>query len=65
MLQFLRNQRYLLLTLVIAVFAMSIGFTLSKLRSEFEVSASEYKPTLWYASQIEFEFSKLLSTLDH
>lgn len=56
--------RYLALALVVFVFASSAALTLIKIRTEYEAAVAEYKTTLWYVSQIEFEFSKFLNALD-
>lgn len=56
--------RYVILALVVIVFAGSAALTLIKIRTEYEAAVSEYKTTLWYVSQIEFEFSKFLNALD-
>lgn len=60
-----RNKlRYVALALVVCGFAASAALTLIKIRTEYESAVSEYKTTLWYVSQIEFEFSKFLNALD-
>lgn len=56
--------RYVVLAAVVIVFAGSAALTLIKIRTEYEAAVSEYKTTLWYVSQIEFEFSKFLNALD-
>lgn len=56
--------RYVILAVVVIVFAGSAALTLIKIRTEYEAAVSEYKTTLWYVSQIEFEFSKFLNALD-
>lgn len=56
--------RYLALAIVVLVFAASAALTLIKIRTEYEDAVSEYQTTLWYVSQIEFEFSKFLNALD-
>ena len=56
--------RYLALATVVVVFAGSAALTLIKIRTEYEAAVAEYKTTLWYVSQIEFEFSKFLNALD-
>ncbi|MFT5487376.1 MAG: signal transduction histidine kinase/CheY-like chemotaxis protein [Alphaproteobacteria bacterium] len=56
--------RYLALAIVVVVFAGSAALTLIKIRTEYEAAVAEYKTTLWYVSQIEFEFSKFLNALD-
>lgn len=56
--------RYLALAVVVVVFATSAALTLIKIRTEYEAAVAEYKTTLWYVSQIEFEFSKFLNALD-
>lgn len=56
--------RYLVLAIVVVVFAGSAALTLIKIRTEYEAAVAEYKTTLWYVSQIEFEFSKFLNALD-
>ena len=56
--------RYVLLATAVIVFATSAALTLIKIRTEYEAAVTEYKTTLWYVSQIEFEFSKFLNALD-
>ena len=56
--------RYLALATVVVIFAGSAALTLIKIRTEYEAAVAEYKTTLWYVSQIEFEFSKFLNALD-
>tara|TARA_R110002072_G_scaffold10726_15_gene49667 strand:+ start:1007 stop:3277 length:2271 start_codon:yes stop_codon:yes gene_type:complete len=56
--------RYVALAAVVVVFAGSAALTLIKIRTEYEAAVAEYKTTLWYVSQIEFEFSKFLNALD-
>ena len=56
--------RYFALTLVVCGFAASAALTLIRIRTEYDSAVSEYKTTLWYVSQIEFEFSKFLNALD-
>ncbi|MEX2455527.1 MAG: ATP-binding protein [Rhodospirillaceae bacterium] len=56
--------RYVALAVVVLVFAASAALTLIKIRTEYEDAVSEYQTTLWYVSQIEFEFSKFLNALD-
>ncbi len=56
--------RYVALAVVVLAFAASAGLTLIKIRTEYEAAISEYKTTVWYVSQIEFEFSKFLNALD-
>ena len=63
--QRLRNRlRYVVLVGAVIVFATSAALTLIKIRTEYEAAVTEYKTTLWYVSQIEFEFSKFLNALD-
>jgi TMAO reductase system sensor TorS len=56
--------QYLALAVVVLAFAASAALTLIKIRTEYESAVREYKTTLWYVSQIEFEFSKFLNALD-
>ena len=56
--------RYVVIAVVVCGFAASAALTLIKIRTEYESAVTDYKTTLWYVSQIEFEFSKFLNALD-
>lgn len=58
------DAKYVLLAIAIAILGTTSAVSVINLRAQYQVSAGEYKSALWYVSQIEFEFSKLLSALD-
>lgn len=58
------DAKYVLLAIAIAILGVTSAASVINLRAQYQVSAGEYKSSLWYVSQIEFEFSKLLNALD-
>lgn len=58
------DAKYVLLAIAIAILGVTSAVSVINLRAQYQVSAGEYKSSLWYVSQIEFEFSKLLNALD-
>lgn len=58
------DAKYVLLAIAIAILGITSAASVINLRAQYQVSAGEYKSSLWYVSQIEFEFSKLLNALD-
>ncbi|MEP4887203.1 MAG: ATP-binding protein, partial [Alphaproteobacteria bacterium] len=58
------DAKYVLLAIAIAILGTTSAVSVINLRAQYQVSAGDYKSALWYVSQIEFEFSKLLNGLD-
>jgi len=58
------DAKYVLLAIAIAILGTTSAVSVINLRAQYQVSAGDYKSALWYVSQIEFEFSKLLNALD-
>lgn len=58
------DAKYVLLAIAIAILGTTSAVSVINLRTQYQVNAGEYKSALWYISQIEFEFSKLLQSLD-
>lgn len=58
------DAKYILLAIAIAILGTTSAVSVINLRAQYQVSAGDYKSALWYVSQIEFEFSKLLNGLD-
>ncbi|MBO6783226.1 MAG: response regulator [Alphaproteobacteria bacterium] len=58
------DAKYVLLAIAIAILGTTSAVSVINLRAQYQVNAGEYKSALWYISQIEFEFSKLLNALD-
>lgn len=58
------DAKYILLAIAIAILGTTSAVSVINLRAQYQVSAGDYKSALWYISQIEFEFSKLLNGLD-
>lgn len=58
------DAKYVLLAIAIAILGITSAVSVINLRAQYQVSAGEYKSSIWYVSQIEFEFSKLLNALD-
>ena len=58
------DAKYVLLAVAIAILGTTSAVSVINLRAQYQVNAGEYKSALWYISQIEFEFSKLLNALD-
>lgn len=58
------DAKYVLLAIAIAILGITSAASVVNLRGQYQVSAGEYKSSIWYVSQIEFEFSKLLNALD-
>lgn len=58
------DAKYLILAVAIAVLATTSAISIINIRAQYQVAAGEYKSSLWYASQLEFELSKFLNALD-
>ena len=58
------DAKYILLAIAIAILGTTSAVSVINLRAQYQVSAGDYKSALWYVSQVEFEFSKLLNGLD-
>ncbi|NKB21556.1 MAG: response regulator [Alphaproteobacteria bacterium] len=56
--------QFLLVAIGVVLLAASTTLSIVKVRSEYEEAVAEYKSSLWYVTQIEFEFSKFLNSLD-
>ena len=56
--------QFLLVGVGVILLAASTTLSILKVRSGYESAVAEYKSTLWYATQIEFEFSRFLNALD-
>jgi two-component system, sensor histidine kinase and response regulator len=56
--------QFLLVGIAVVLLAASTTYSILKVRSGYESAVAEYKSTLWYATQIEFEFSRFLNALD-
>jgi len=56
--------QFLLVAIGVVLLAASTTLSIVKVRSEYEAAVAEYKSSLWYVTQIEFEFSKFLNSLD-
>ncbi len=56
--------QFLLVAFGVVLLAASTTLSIVKVRSEYEEAVAEYKSSLWYVTQIEFEFSKFLNSLD-